>query len=710
MTIKPLLMSKHARLFIQVILFFFGFNRVLGQNLLNRSISITARQTKLTTVLNEISAKGGFYFSYNGSIIPQDSVVTLVASNQPISVLLHQLFKDRYEYEERKNHIIITTVLGHLSFLNPDLTVDGKSYIVSGIVVNENTGEHLMNTSVYEKEQLSSTLTDRQGYFRLKLNKDYHGEIVVTLSKIFYRDTTLHFLEPVLINSRPDRKNYSNAAHPGNHVEQTGIGRLLISTRQMIQSMNIPDFFAKRPFQVSLTPGLSTHGMFSPQVVNKFSLNLAGGYTAGVNGLEVGGLFNINKGDSKYFQLAGIFNLVGGNVTGLQFAGVDNKVLDTVKGAQVALFTNSTGEQLSGVQISALHNQTRHLKGLQVGLVNVADVSDGASIGLLNIIGNGFYRVTWSANNISNSNFALKTGTHNFYSELLISTNISANKKFYAFGLGIGHDFILNDKLYVSAETNYQIASTGLWDDRWSQGKLLLNFQLTKNISLLAGPTINHYDHSGEYSEGYENITNSTSHSDDFDANHQSRNWVGFETGIAFNSVFKPAKRAIDHSQNWYLGFYGTEGIGWDKPYKLVSGGELSLERALGGQLMGILSTGYTYFSVQKNYVIGSIGSNDIYAQPVKVFPVKAGIRLMTGGNFFIASEIGEGFGTGQPQLINNNFQQIKTSFHSFIYSASVGYTFKSGVETGIKFEDYSLQSQYKQFAFRLGYRLKLNK
>lgn len=703
-------MSKIARLFIQIVLVFFVFKSAVGQNLLNKRISIIAEETKLATVLNEIGAKGGFYFSYNGKIFAQDSIVTLVASNQPISLLLRQLFKDNYVYEEQKDHIIITPVLGHLSFLNPDMTIHGNSYNLSGVVINEVTGEHLMNTSVYEKEHLSATLTDKQGYFQLKLNRDYPGEIILTLSKKFYRDTTIHFLQPVLINSRPGRKNYSSPVYRDNHVEETGIGRLLISTRQIIQSMNIPNFFANRPVQISLTPGLSTHGMFSPQVVNKFSLNLAGGYTAGVNGLEVGGLFNINKNDSKYFQMAGIFNLVGGNVTGLQFAGVENKSLDTVRGAQIALFTNSAGEQLSGVQISALHNQTRHLKGLQVGLVNVAGISDGASIGLLNMIGNGFYRLTWSANDISNSNIALKTGTHFFYSELLISTNISSNKKFYAFGLGLGHDVIINNKYYISTETNYQIANTGLWDDRWLQGKLIFNFQLTKNFSLLAGPTINHYFHSGQYSKGYKNITNPTSYSNDSEAKHQSRNWLGFEAGIAFNSVFKPAKPIIDYSQNWYLGFYGTEGIGWDRPYKLVSGGELSLERNLGSQLTGKLAIGYTYFSVQKNYVIGIIGGTDLYAQPVKVFPLKAGIRLMTGRSFYISSEIGEGFGTGQLQTVNNNPKPVNSSFHSFIYSVSIGYAFKNGVETGIKFEDYALQSQYKQFALRLGYRLKLNK
>jgi hypothetical protein len=37
-------------------------------------------------------------------------------------------------------------------------------------------------------------------------------------------------------------------------------------------------------------------------------MNVIGGYTAGVDGLEMGGVFNINQKDVRYFQMAGVFN------------------------------------------------------------------------------------------------------------------------------------------------------------------------------------------------------------------------------------------------------------------------------------------------------------------------------------------------------------------------------------------------------------------
>lgn len=715
MSILYLVAKKSFNYYGFVLLFCFAWNKASAQSLLDRSISITADQKKLGAILKKIGEKGNFYFSYNGRLVPQDSLISLAIKNQPISTVLKQLFKDKYTFEERKNYVIIKVALRHLVLLNTDLTTEQNTYSVSGIVADEQTGERLMNTSVYEKQQLASALTDEHGYFRLKFKMAVPGPITVTASKRLYRDTTLHLLQPVLINSRNDRSAYDRANDQTKSVERTGLGRLFISTKQMIQSMNIPDFFASRPYQISITPGLSTHGMFSPQVVNKFSLNLVGGYTAEVDGLEIGGLFNINKRDARYLQLAGIFNLAGGNATGLQLAGAHNRALDTVRGAQLSLFTNNAGAQLSGLQLSALHNQTHQLKGLQIGLVNVADTSHGASLGLLNIIGNGFYKVTYSASDMSNVNVSLKTGTHSFYSELLTSANISDNEKFYSFGLGIGHDFMFADRIYLSAEANYQFANTGLWDDRWMQGKLLLNFQLSKHLSLVGGPTFNHYNHSGVWHiKGYKNVTNLPEFGDARPPNlisrngHQSKDWIGWQFGLAFNSVFKPVKKVTDSSRSWYLGLAATAGLAWDEPFGAVTGGELSVQRDLGKNLTGTLSSGYTHFGVLTRYQNGGSTAPYDLTLPVNIIPIKAGVRLKTGQRVYIAGDIGSAFGS-IPR--HTNFAELPNAHYSaFMYGVAAGFSFRNGFEPGIKFEDYGIQSQYKQFAIRLGYRIRLSK
>lgn len=709
-----------TRFYRIITLLMIGFLYVLpkqgnAQGLLDKVISLNANSRRVADVLNEISSKAGFYFSYNSRLIPQDSLVTLTANNQQVSRILRQLFKERYEYGEQNNYVIIIPALPRLMLINTDLTNDNNTFSVSGMVVDERTGERLMNASVYEKTHLVATLTDEHGYFKLKFRTSNPGSITVTASKRLYRDTTIHFLQTVLVSSRANTAAYNNIDEESNRIERTALGSLFISARQKIQSLNITGFFAKRPFQVSLTPGLSTHGMFSPQVVNKFSLNLAGGYTAGVNGLEVAGLFNINKKSAKYLQLAGVFNLVGGNATGLQLAGAHNRALDTVRGVQISLFTNKAQAQLSGLQISALHNETRRLKGVQMGMVNVADTSQGISIGLINIIYNGFYRLSYTANNLANTNLALKTGTHNFYSTVLLGMNVSADNRFYAFGFGIGHDFMFSNNVYLSAEAAYQFSDAGTWDDGWWQGKLLLNVQVNKHISLLAGPTFNRYKHAGLWrSPGYKNVTDIPEYPETSTSFYQTKKWIGWEAGIAFNSVFKPVKRAIDNSQAWYLGIAATGGVAWDAPFGFVSGGELFVHRDLGEYLTGTLSTGYTYFSADRNWLIFGNGQHNVYAQPVKIIPVKAGIRLRTGKRFFMAGEIGEAFGNTLPHFVHNanpyTYTPVYEHYRSLMYTASAGFSFTSGLEAGIKFEDYGLQMPYKQFALRLGYRFKLSK
>lgn len=681
--------------------------RAIAQIQAQAQVTLQVKNARLYSVLQEIEKQAGLYFSYDGRLINRDSLVTLNVANQPLNTALQTLFGRRFEYQQQGRYLVITPAMPRLALTNTDVTTDGGSVSVSGLVTDERSGERLMNASVYEKDQLAATLSDEHGYFKLKLRPGSSGSIAVTAGKRLYHDTTVHFLQSVMVNARAGMAAYLADKSRGNRVERTGLGAAFISTRQMIQSLNIPDFFASRPFQVSITPGLSTHGMFSPQVVNKVSLNLIGGYTAGVDGIEAGGLFNINKRDSKYLQLAGIFNLVGGNMTGLQIAGAHNFVLDTLKGVQLALFANRAEGSVSGLQLSAFNNDTRYLKGVQIGLINRVDTSKGVSIGLLNIIRSGFYRINYSINDVANANIALKTGTHAFYSMLLLSTNISNSQKFYAFGLGVGHDFMLSNKFYISAEGSYHLANNFLWDNRWGQGKLLFNLQIARNISLVAGPTFNYYKFARPYYvPGYKNVTHAPRYWEESDpyVHTHKRNWLGWEAGVAFNSRFKPVQRVQTYSQAWYLGFDVTGGIGWDGPYGLVKGGEISLQRDLNSGLTGILSAGYTCF-----LTYGSI-------RPTEMLPIKAGVRLKMNRRLFIQGELGDAIGLYFKKKRYEYDPGSNTSiihqkpYHSLMYSFSTGLAFDNGFDVALKFDDYGWDTSYKQFALRLGYRLKLSK
>jgi hypothetical protein len=135
-----------------------------------------------------------------------------------------------------------------------------------------------------------------------------------------------------------------------------------------------------KPIQFSFTPGLGTHGKMSGQVTNKFSFNLLGGYSAGVDGFELGGLFNIDKKDVQYAQIAGIFNIVSGDVKGVQIGGITNTVGKSVSGVQISGIASQVSDSVEGVVISGIAGYVGGcMKGVQIsGIANLIANRDSA--------------------------------------------------------------------------------------------------------------------------------------------------------------------------------------------------------------------------------------------------------------------------------------------------------------------------------------------
>lgn len=346
-----------------------------AQNLLNKTVSLDARRQPLSQVLNSISKQGNFYFSYLSTVIPQDSIVSISVKNKTVKQVLDMLFTSDYVYKESGNYIIILRRSNVQSY-----------YQISGVVTDKHTGQRLANASVYERTQLISTLTNSDGYFRLRL-RDKYPAAAISVSKDLYADTS------VMLTTGKDQEidiSISPATYQLKTVDITAgvekrwFGKMFLSSRQKLTSMNIGGFFADKPYQISLTPGLGSHGRMSGQVVNKFSYNVVGGYAGGVDGLEIGHVFNIVKGDVQYVQVAGVFNIVGGKTRGVQLAGFHNNVIDSMKGVQVAGFSNITEGSLEGVQVTGAVGQVyKNLEGVQVsGAVDIVRGNvDGWQVG-----------------------------------------------------------------------------------------------------------------------------------------------------------------------------------------------------------------------------------------------------------------------------------------------------------------------------------------
>jgi len=544
-----------SKLFPLIAWFVFGVCAAgCAQGNLMRVVSLgNVNHQQIGSVLKKISGTGNFSFVYNNQTVPADSVISLTSYQGTIYNFLNDVLGADYEFKEVPGYIVLRHAPRKL-YLTAEVDNDpAKQLTVKGHVTDAADGTGLNQVSIYEKNLLASTLTDEQGNFTLKL-KNWNGTVVLTATRENYRDTSLFVLQDVNITAAPVKKQYEY--YPEAERNGRGFGRSFarwfISSKQTIQNLNLGGFFAFSPYQISLVPGLSSHGMYNSQVVDNFSLNLLGGYTAGIKGVEVGGVFNINRTNVGFLQMAGVFNIVGGNAKGIQAAGVYNRVLDTASGVQMAGIVNKVQDfkggvqaagitniaghaagievaglynkvnTFTGVQLAGLLNQTESAKGIQItglvnsskekagsqiagifniaskvngvqfaGLFNVADSSD-YPVALVNFIKNGKKTIALSTDEFLFTHIDFRSGGRMLYGLIGGGYKFTGKPVKYAVDLGYGIHIVNSPRFTFDAEYNFQ-AALGGQDQSYqvSSFKVLPGFKLNRTLQLFAGPSIN---------------------------------------------------------------------------------------------------------------------------------------------------------------------------------------------------------------------------
>jgi hypothetical protein len=116
--------------------------------------------------------------------------------------------------------------------------------------------------------------------------------------------------------------------------------------------------------------------------VRRLSLNVLGGKSAGIAGLEIGGLVNVTSAFTCGAQLGGLANISLGPVVGVQVSGLVNFGRG-LTGAQVGLVNISAGP-VRGAQVGLVNVSGGAVNGVQVGLVNVAETCSFC-VGLVSI-------------------------------------------------------------------------------------------------------------------------------------------------------------------------------------------------------------------------------------------------------------------------------------------------------------------------------------
>lgn len=345
------------------------------------------------------------------------------------------------------------------------------------------------------------------------------------------------------------------------------------------------DSLQKQAFQVSFIYSLGTNGTQSPSVTNTVSFNILAGLNGGVQGMEIGGIANVNKGAVVGWQIggvanitkgtasgviiggvanvigdsssgcfvAGISNVIGGNTSGMYVAGISNSNAGNLIGTQVAGISNFCSGNTSGVQISGvsnvvlgdltgvqvgLVNVTRRTNGVQLGLINVSDAYDkGIPIGLFSFVKKGYHAVEVSAGDAIPINAALKFGVRRFYNTYKFGVLLGNEKVGFTMGLGVGTHIALTEKWNLSLElsTNQVVKNfndNGL--ESLTQGTIQGQFNLGR-FSVFAGPSINMLTEASGNANSRQIHVPYTIYSRQWDY-YQGKSswWIGANAGVAF--------------------------------------------------------------------------------------------------------------------------------------------------------------------------------
>ncbi|MBC8173394.1 MAG: hypothetical protein H7X71_05745 [Chitinophagales bacterium] len=173
------------------------------------------------------------------------------------------------------------------------------------------------------------------------------------------------------------------------------------------------EIYPNRYAQLSFFTPLGTNGIDSYKYRHNLSFNIIQGYNGAVDGLEFGGVVNIDKGYVNGGQFAGVANVVGGNVKGFQGAGVANLSVGNVKGFQGAGVFN-VSRSVEGFQGAGVANVSiEHVKGFQgAGVFNVSvkSVHGIQGAGVMNIITSKDSSTFWQAAGVMNISIAHSKG------------------------------------------------------------------------------------------------------------------------------------------------------------------------------------------------------------------------------------------------------------------------------------------------------------
>lgn len=311
----------------------------IGQGVLQQKVSLSIKNASLQSALQELENQYGLQFSYLNNDLPPQAAISLTVKELRLEEVLDSLLASTsLGYTERRGQIIISKNLPKKEALPPGQgPVKEVQQPVQAPAQVPNEIEEESQPQQVPPAQEAPTLTAEV------LRPEQEGQVYEPLAP------------PAGLYASIDRAIFSRL--------QTGVEN------------------EKKPFHWGLVYPLSNHGTEAGRYVNRLSLHLLVGYSAGLEGFEASGIGNIENDYVQGAQFSGYFNVVKHGVRGFQGSGFFNFAGDSLSGVQAGGFANFTRRHVHGAQLGGFGNVAGSMRGWQVaGFGNLAESVSGAQL------------------------------------------------------------------------------------------------------------------------------------------------------------------------------------------------------------------------------------------------------------------------------------------------------------------------------------------
>jgi hypothetical protein len=363
------------------------------QQLLETRVSLQYKEVTLERVIRDIQKNYHVHFSYVNNLIPLEKKVSLDIKNQSLRAALDEMFRGiEIGYQVVGNQIVLKNEPRKTSEIQRIELIRKPSYLPSitgatGAIIqtverrpDEVSYQDTTGIQPSQGQPLEGTITE-QMMAELFKAKDRMEDLLASAN---VSDITSKIYPPS--GKVSEKKQAKAQKHAGKQMAEPS-KKDVIAANDSVTAKN--NEYITRPVQFTFVSPLGTNGTESGEVVNMVSFNLLLGYAAGLEGVEFGGLMNIEKDYVKGVQFAGLGNLVRNQVTGSQFAGFLNVNGGATRGAQFAGFLNSAGPGSDAIQFAGFTNVLQgNVKGGQfAGFANIArgDVQGMQAAGFVNV-------------------------------------------------------------------------------------------------------------------------------------------------------------------------------------------------------------------------------------------------------------------------------------------------------------------------------------